>query len=89
MKATSPAADPESATINSSGPATESGGLKAIWHLEILTGKEAQALLEMQNQAIIRLLTWAEGYEKSAGQDNAGGQEIGVNVSRETLGLAA
>jgi hypothetical protein len=89
VNATSPAACEEPAIICNPAPAAKSGGIKAIWYLETITGKEAQALLEMQNQAIIDLLTWAAEHEKTTDPNNCGDIEISVNDSRETFGLAA
>jgi hypothetical protein len=70
-------------------PTAKSGGLKATWHLEIITGKEARTLLEMQNQAIIDLLTWVAEQEMAIEQNTDGCQAIHGNVSRGTFGLAA
>jgi hypothetical protein len=88
MNTTSPATE-EPVAIYCPGPAGKSGGIRAAWHLEIVTGKDASALLEMQNQAIIDLLTWAAEHEKTAGQNAGGGHNIRANDSRETFGLAA
>lgn len=81
------AADPEEIIIP--GPAAKPGGIKATWHLQIVTGKDAGTLLEMQNQAIIDLLTWAAEHEKAAGPNSADRCEMRGNVSRGTFGLAA
>jgi hypothetical protein len=67
----------------------EPGKIKAVWHLKTTTGKEAAVLREMQNQAIINLLTWAASRGNDAGNKPADGREIGGNGSRETLELAA
>ncbi len=89
MNATSPATDPEPAVTYSTGGTAKSGGIKATWHLTIVTGKEAEALLEMQNQAIINLLTWVASHGKPAGQDTDGDRETRARESRGTLELAA
>jgi len=87
MNTTSPAAGEEPAVTYR--PAAKPGGITATWHLEIITGKEALALLEMQNQAILDLLTWAAFHEKASGQNIGNDREIRANDSRETFGLAA
>jgi hypothetical protein len=80
-------ADPEP-EINPDHP-EKPGGITATWHLKIITGKEAETLLEMQNQAILNLLTWAAAQESNASHESVGSREIGANGSRETLELAA
>jgi hypothetical protein len=80
-------ADPEPETNpNHTG---KPGGITAAWHLKVITGKEAQALLEMQNQAIVNLLTWAATHENNASYKPDGSRETQDNVPRETLELAA
>jgi hypothetical protein len=69
--------------------AHKTSGITATWHVKVVTGKEAQALLEMQNQAIIRLLTWAASQESRTSNNTADGRETRRNDSRETLELAA
>jgi hypothetical protein len=89
VNATSPAAGEEPALIYYPASAAKSGGIKATWHLEIVTGKDAAALLEMQNQAIIDLLNWVVEHEKAVDHNSGDHREICANDSRETLELAA
>jgi hypothetical protein len=80
-------ADPEPAANPDS--AEKPGSITATWHLKVIRGKEAEALLEMQNQAILNLLTWAAAQENDASHEPNGGRETHRNDSRETLELAA
>ncbi len=82
-------ADPAPAATYRTSGTPKSGGIKATWHLTIVTGKEAEALLEMQNQAIVNLLAWAASRDKPAGQNPDDGPEISTNDSRGTLELVA
>jgi hypothetical protein len=41
-------------------PAETPGGMKVRWRVRTVTGKDAERLGKLQNQAIISLLTWAD-----------------------------
>jgi hypothetical protein len=63
---------------------TTPGGMKVRWRVRVATGKEAERLEKQQNQAIIRLLAWADQYIREHEQNTQPSQENGGNVSRET-----
>ena len=65
-------------------PAGKPRKITATWHVTILTGKESQALLEMQNQAIINLLTWAQDHNNDVVKPMPPVREIAKD-SRETI----
>ena len=60
------------------------GGMKVRWRVRTATGKEAERLEQQQNQAIIRLLTWADQYLQENEESAPDAGEKGRNVSRET-----
>ena len=62
------------------------GGMKVRWRVRIATGKEAERLEKQQNQAIIKLLTWADQYLKDHPEEIPDAEENAGNVSRETTG---
>ena len=62
------------------------GGMKVRWRVRTATGKEAERLEKQQNQAIIRLLTWADQYLREHEEGAINAEENGGNVSRETTG---
>jgi hypothetical protein len=78
-------ADSEQVILYDPGP----GEINAVWHLKTLTGKEADTLLEMQNQIIISLLSWAANHDNDPGNKPGSDRETRGNGSRETLELAA
>jgi hypothetical protein len=45
-------------------PAETPGGMKVRWRVRTVTGKDAERLEKLQNQAIISLLTWADHHLK-------------------------
>ena len=48
--------------------ATTPAGLKVRWKIRIATGAEAKRLDQIQQQAIINLLTWADKHNQQTGR---------------------
>jgi hypothetical protein len=66
-------------------PAETPGGMKVRWRVKTVTGKDAEHLGKLQNQAIIALLTWADKHLRETRENT---QQSGNNKenSRETAG---
>src|SRR6185437_10232109 len=67
-------------------PARTPGGMKVRWRVRIIAGKEAERLEKQQNQAILRLLAWADQYLRELEQNTPRTQENSGNAARETTG---
>jgi hypothetical protein len=84
MTATAIAAS-ETVDVYNLDPAETPGGMKVRWRVRTVTGKDAEQLEKLQNQAIISLLTWADSYlretQETAAQPNNKNEE-----PRETTG---
>ena len=66
-------------------PATTPGGLKVRWRVRIATGAEAERLDIIQQEAILKLLAWADGYLKAQGKTGTAAPEIRDGNSPETI----
>jgi hypothetical protein len=63
------------------------GNMKVRWRVRIATGKDAERLEKLQNQAIINLLTWADQYLTQQEQNTAPGTETEPERCNETTGI--
>jgi hypothetical protein len=86
MTADKNTADPGEVQVYNLDHTHTPGGMKVRWRIRTATGKEAERLEKQQNQAIIKLLTWADQYLGALEENTSSGQVNNGNVSRETSG---
>ena len=82
MTATAIAAS-ETVDVYNLDPAETPGGMKVRWRVRTVTGKDAEQLGKLQNQAIISLLTWADQHLKDTREPASQSRNKGED-SRET-----